>query len=480
MSPAGSYKDTLSKTLKGPEILRIGYTGERMFKIQTEWQSAPGVRDETLAKTWAQIRVKVGDSLITQVVDKESNSVRTGVYGPAFPLAEWIVENWWFLTNEPTRVPIIESGRRLASREEHRAWVHRHGFLAAREGNALPDLILYRDNGSVVLKWKEDPVDAGNSCPVRFIASGQAQLPPDEVERGLASFVLSVIKRIGDLKTEDAKRLRSNWNAVGASRMRENDLCRGAAQLGLDPYDEEQLTPELTRLLQTKVLSLDRNLRTDLLEAIRPDGLNDHLTWVAAALELAQRTPSVDEAAARAASVSKIKQAETAHEVGYEFARRVRNEVFGVRAEEPIDNLNERLGQRLGWSADFEVDLAPPRSGSVDGLLWQGKDRSPVLCGARLPESSQRFRLGRALFHSLSRERDRIASRLITRANTWDQRASRAFAAELLAPSGAMRRMVGGEVTADQVQDLAISFRVSTFVIGYQLENHGIAHVVVS
>lgn len=88
--------------------------------------------------------------------------------------------------------------------------------------------------------FDERAPEGSSFYPVRFITSGQARIGPEEVGRGLASCVRNVVKRIEDVKTEDARRLRANWNAVGSSRMREDDLCRSAAQLGLDPYDEDQ------------------------------------------------------------------------------------------------------------------------------------------------------------------------------------------------------------------------------------------------
>ena len=68
--------------------------------------------------------------------------------------------------------------------------------------------------------------------------------------------------------------------------------------------------------------------------------------------------------------------------------------------------------------------------------------------------------------------------RLLTRADSWPQRASRAFAAELLAPAAELRGRVGGQVTYEGVGELAREFGVSEMVVAHQLENHGIARVV--
>ena len=64
--------------------------------------------------------------------------------------------------------------------------------------------------------------------------------------------------------------------------------------------------------------------------------------------------------------------------------------------------------------------------------------------------------------------------RLVTKAYTWDQRASRAFAAELLSPADALRDEVHDGVSPAKVDELAHKFRVSPWVIEHQLKNHRI------
>lgn len=66
----------------------------------------------------------------------------------------------------------------------------------------------------------------------------------------------------------------------------------------------------------------------------------------------------------------------------------------------------------------------------------------------------------------------------MTRAHTWDQQATRAFAAELLAPQAALceraRRDMEPDERLELQQELASEFRVSTEVIRLQLRNAGV------
>ena len=68
--------------------------------------------------------------------------------------------------------------------------------------------------------------------------------------------------------------------------------------------------------------------------------------------------------------------------------------------------------------------------------------------------------------------------RLVTSSHTWTQRASRAFAAELLAPAGALRQRIHGDrVSGREVARLAEEFLVDNELIERQIENHTIAAV---
>jgi Zn-dependent peptidase ImmA (M78 family) len=65
--------------------------------------------------------------------------------------------------------------------------------------------------------------------------------------------------------------------------------------------------------------------------------------------------------------------------------------------------------------------------------------------------------------------------RLVTRANDWQQAASRAFAAELLAPAEALAARLQDPVDWETAAaDLAREFQVSEWVIHHQAENHGL------
>ena len=86
-----------------------------------------------------------------------------------------------------------------------------------------------------------------------------------------------------------------------------------------------------------------------------------------------------------------------------------------------------------------------------------------------------RFLDARGLYHGLFTCDS--SQRLVTRAYTWDQQASRAFAAELLAPREALTSRAPERADRAAVDQFAQEFGASTKVIENQLENAGVALV---
>ena len=113
---------------------------------------------------------------------------------------------------------------------------------------------------------------------------------------------------------------------------------------------------------------------------------------------------------------------------------------------------------------------------NVNALIAADPSGTPHVIGPRLGHWADRFRLARSAFF-LYREMGQTPPRLVTRAFGWDQRASRAFAAELLAPSAALRDKVGAFVAPDEIDELARIFDVRPTVIEHQLLNHKLASI---
>lgn len=433
-----------------------------MMQFEIEWEDAPGVRDRVLAATWGRLSVRIEGLYATELLDLRSSSRRTAVYGSLFPLAEWIVENWWNLLYEPCPTSPVVSAR--TARPWMRPFVQRHGLLSARDGGALPDLSIWSDGAETILHWDPDPPST-KATRVRFVGQGHVRLPATSVKAGLTSLVNQVLGRLEALglqDNDDTLRLWTAWSAVGDSAAHEPETCRRLALLGLNPYDPDEANEDIIAVVDRAGEVLPAVLADDLLEGTRPAELVADLAWVEEGLRgLGAGEPPPFGPVGR-----------TAHEVGYVAAREARR-LMGLDAQSPVGDLPEALVARLNWSDEVEREHHRAASGRLDAVVgWSHTTHRPLsIVPSTRSNAATRFRLARAAFLVLSGAAT-TAPRLLSAAATWPQRASRAFAAELLVPAAALTERVGGAVSEALVEEVAEEYRVSPLLVKHQIENH--------
>jgi hypothetical protein len=116
---------------------------------------------------------------------------------------------------------------------------------------------------------------------------------------------------------------------------------------------------------------------------------------------------------------------------------------------------------------------------TVDGLVVLDREERPGFAVKATADGARRFTFCRELFEYLATPG--AAPAIVTRGATHRQRRNRAFAAELLLPSAALRdRFPDGRATLEEANRVADEFAVSWAVLNHQLENHRIAEVMPS
>ena len=442
-----------------------------MIRFRMEWQHAPGVRDTVLARTWCRLVIEAGGRLVTEAVHGPSESLRGGVYGSAFPLCQWIVENWWFLLNEPYRFPARYASRDLARTPRDRQWVQRHSLLAAREGNSLPDLTFHRDERQIVVRWMPDGM-APPHAALRFTGEGETRVDVAAAERGLAEAVDAVMERLAGSEEAEVKQFREDWGAITDATEQEKRLCESAGRLGIDPFDPNELTDDLEADISRLMGNLDAPARHDFLDAANPRSLRRDFHWLQQAEALAA---DAGEGGGSEDIVCRL-DAPTAHNRGSACATALRRHLWPENGLDPIKDLDEML-VRLGWarcpSRTMNLELESP----LEATATRSEKGSPVAIIGDAGPAGNRFRLARTVFLRHFTHSGRTHRRLATEAHTWEQRASRAFAAELLAPAAALAKHLGGRATPSQIDDLADYYGVSSLAIGHQIENHRLAWI---
>src|SRR5687767_9856300 len=105
MTTLSTKDDLLTETTVPTKAIRWSLTSGRQgskqrmpnLEFSLDWMEAEDVRGPELSATWAHLVMRVGDSVLTRVLDKRAKTVRDGIFVSVYPLAEWIVANWWSL-----------------------------------------------------------------------------------------------------------------------------------------------------------------------------------------------------------------------------------------------------------------------------------------------------------------------------------------------------------------------------------------------
>lgn len=424
------------------------------FKL--EWEPAEGVTHAGMAATWARLEIQIGDQCVTTVHDTRTGATRSGVYGPAMLVAEWIVRNFWFLLYEGAPAELRGP-----------AWRRRHSLTGGREGSSLPDLAFFRDERVVVAEWVATSKPDGR--PVRFVESGRVELEPSEVRRAFATAVDAVMEQLRTVTHPDVEALRADWDTIAETSGEDLMICARAARLGVDGLDEAELTDSLESCLRGAFVDLPEPTGNDVLDAqIRePHALASAVATVRD-LVLNGGRPLL-RAGTRDIGLS-VPWGPPAYQVGYIAARKLRSLHAASDGVLDLDHLFGTLDLR-----DAQQQHAPLAAHvhQLQAMVGASAAGVPRLFVAPRPRKHARFLQARGLF-AIAAGAAKDAPRALTNAGTRLQVASRAFAAELLAPPSLLRARMTRGVDDELLEALADEFDVATAVIDYQIRNHGL------
>jgi len=429
-----------------------------------EWLDPLGARGAELRATWARLVISVDGRIASRVLDQQSRTVREAVYLPLYPLAEWLVTNWWPLCFE------IGSSERL----KDPSYFGRHSLHAARDGYSLPPISFTALGDSVQISWQPELLSTHS---VEFFESGTVHVTLESFQQSLRKFIGAVAARLDEQQVTDTL-LETEWNVVNEMPAEEAEFCILAAELGLDPFATDQETNERIIEVATRI----------------PESMRREFFSVASLAELTREAREISGAvgSARENTAELRPVCDLRHRLdsrrmpdslppwtrGYTVARELRK-TLGL-GNVPLPSF-DTIADALGVSAD-ELESAiidQPPTVVFDALVATNSRNSPAFAVTRRPDTSARFQFCRGLYEFLSTADH--GPWLVTKAPSDRQRRNRAFAAEFLAPAEAVREKVSGSViSGDEVEALATDFGVSSYVITHQLQNHRIATVVAS
>lgn len=418
------------------------------LQLELEWCDAQTSADRLAQATIARLRIVLGGRCVTALADMRSKSTREAVLVPLHPLAEWLVSNWWHLLYE------VETP---ADRAGTNGFLSRHDMSVAGDGFVLPRLILASQGDRIIARahrW------APTLSPVEFLHESEATLDRANVEDQLRSVVNATISRLQD-RGYSGTWLEEEWARLGELDEAEAEFCRAAAMLGLDPLEiEDGLADSIVAVWNR----LSSGLREDLFAVSSAPSISEHAAWVE---EQVERTSSLSSGSAWKEARKPIVSVPTDRpwEIGYELARDIHER---MSLQEPRFEFRSD-GE---WGVQFDQAVSP--SDDLDGVV---SSEGPACVLRERNERGCRFALARAAGSYLARQNGSCS--LLTSGTNTSQAITRAFAAELLAPSEVLRkRLHSGEfVSPDAIEELADEFGVSSYVIRHQVVNHNLGYL---
>lgn len=433
------------------------------FKFDFEWLDPGPTGPAELEATRALFAMFADDVCLTRFYRSRSESVRSRLVLPLYPLAEWFASNWWHLFY----------GTYRPGRSTNTSYDRRHCIRYAREGYALPDVCIRPTGDAVLIQWAEASLD---HYGVQFITEASARpVARAEFEREATRLVEAVL---GRLEQHDVVGtfLQDEWTAICSLETEEEEFCKAAARLGLDPFN---VSDNHKHLIEEAAEVLPKDLHDSFFAAAAAGDLQKQARAASSALRLFENEPLQ---AHRLVSLRHDLPSYTPQPLpwdeGYSYARMLRRALdcetrtFATTAEllnafsDPGDTLEDAL-------KPFESQ------GLFDAFVAVQADETPGFAVDEGRDESKRFALCRGVFEYFNAKNG--TPLLVTREHTERQQRNRSFAAEFLAPATLLRAAVSGPIVdADEVEELAETFGVSSYVVRHQLENHDVVEEIVA
>ncbi|MFP4541803.1 MAG: ImmA/IrrE family metallo-endopeptidase [Opitutales bacterium] len=425
-----------------------------------KWLDAGAMAPVEFGRTFASLSVLVDGQPVPRIEDLAAETVRDELHVPLYPLAEWIVYNWWCLLHEePT--------------PQTRGFDSRHSLACVADGFAYPPLRIAAEGTSIRLVWgPREAMDAR----LRFFGAGEALVDYDCVEDMLTGFIQSVCERLSVSGIEGTC-LQREWDALRLLDVEERRWCAAVGAHGVDPFHPGDFD---TGLLEQAFQELPKAVFEEMIESCSARTFTEDLDWLRSGLQALERNdPSSSCSSLPCCGHSRVNVVPQEgkdllpHEIGYLHARALRKQ-FGFTDEQRV-NPREMWADLYGdRQAAFRV--APKRAWRIDGIVGSGDAGQLAFYYGPRGERGERFLLARAIGEGLLDRALQPGARLVSSSRSANQKYNRAFAAELLAPAECLVRECGDYgASEEEVTELADAFNVSDLVVRHQLENRGIS-----
>jgi len=407
---------------------------------------APGDDGEGLTST--RLRISAGDAVITRNISKRAGGESEAVNVSLLPLAEFLTDTWWPLLYEPLRPSFT------------RAFRIRHRLDTGMRGYAFPALALCSGGeNAVVLDWAN--LELVHS-PLSFLTvppTEPVQLDRQQAEFALMDLVETVLERLPGSNVRRQK-LWEGWERLRSSMADPDELgyCIVAGRLGFDPYDSDGLD------LEQMTRGISDELFRDLSEAVELDQLAGATDWLR---DLEPRLALFPEIKLGGFGTPVSDDLNYPAWAAGEASAIGLRAYTGLRGETPRRAVEELFGATI-----FGAQAGEEGPSTITGIARRLGDSARIALIAKSARQ-RRFRACTAGYLAWTSQpgEDRAATEAFTRR----QQASRAFAAEMMAPRDVLIEMAPRYgFDSDDLETIASDFICPYPTVMWQAHRAGI------
>jgi hypothetical protein len=412
----------------------------------------PDIRER---ETLSSLRITAGDQPITEVNDVLAHTVRDYIQVPAYPVARWLLLNWWRLRWE------------AAPAHPSFDWRKSHSMAAISSDYAWPAITFESDGDFIHASARAEPI--ADVAAVRYLRSVDVRISAREFEHAVDELVDVLELRLSSRVPDESElhELRAELREERSEPVRAR-ACKLQALAGIHPGDApEHWLQAAMRLANAagptagdEVVAASTTMRDGLAGADRAVEAMRASTWTV------KLDPRVD--------VPLHADDELPWQRGRRLGSAFRAKLGRNAGPLPTAVLEDLLGNR--FAAAMPTTATPPVAGSkpLTGGYRNGANHgrtSVAMTISRL--TNQRFYVSRLIGAALvSSPADHVLP--VSDAGTALQKFERSFAQELLCPWAELDAFTDERGTNEEgVLDAAEHFDVSEYVIISTLVNNG-------
>lgn len=422
------------------------------FHIDIQWPSAPEAGgNELLDSSLARFEIKAGEIPLTAYLT-DAGIKNTFLTVPAYYLVEWLAQNWWAFLYEPKKVDRSESD------DDYRS---RHWLGRPRNGFALPDALFVPSGDTIEISLRQSYL---RFAQLGFTESGNSIVRTSDVRSEFESFIEKVLTKMSERGVK-ASEAHTAWAKVRDTSHEEEPYCRLLGSMGLSPYIEHS---EIDKLLDAVSDHITESALKDLCEAATLGNFPNAAEFTQRLSDVLAKSPRIEFEALLKVTMP-TDNVPKAYDWGYNAAAQARK-ALGISAENPRGRLE--FFERLGLDPKATADIGNPVSTlfPIQGAVSKSSKQIRLALSSG---TDKEFSAARGSFLAwLTGDND---TRLVTTSKTRQQRASRAFGAEMLAPADYLIKRLGREkdVSSFTLDKISTDIGVASTIVRFQAQNNG-------